>query len=161
MLSRVLVPLDGSPTMAQIISRLRQWLGGTGAVVYLLVVRPPIREVLRLEDRIIYLDELVQQERAAWQAYLLRQGSQLAYDGVVVQREVRFGDPVAATLASAERYSVHLIALVGQPQSWARRWIHRSLEEQLLAKSPVPLLVVPPTSRPAAALILRYSGIRV
>src|SRR5690349_16743668 len=112
MLSRVLVPLDGSPTMAQILPGLRQWFGGTGAVVRLLIVCPLLREVLRLEDRVMYLDELVQQERAAWLDYLLRQGSQLAYDGVVVRREVRFGDPVAESLAAAERHAVQLIAVV-------------------------------------------------
>jgi len=161
MLSRVLVPLDGSPTMAQIVPRLRQWFGGTGAVVHLLVVRPPIREVIRLEDRVVYLDELVQQEQAAWHEYLVRLGSQLAYDGIVVHRAIRFGDPVAETLGAAESHAVHLIALVGQPYSWPRRLIHQSLTEQLLAKSPVPVLIVPPASRPSASLVLRYSGIEV
>jgi nucleotide-binding universal stress UspA family protein len=161
MLSRVLVPLDGSPTMAQIIPRLRQWFGGTGAVVHLLVVRPPIREVLHLEDRVIYLDELVAQEQAAWHRYLVLQGSQLAYDGVVVHREVYFGKPVAETLAAAERHSVHLIALVGQQQSWLQRFARPTLAQQLLAQSQVPVLVVPPVSSPANGVVLRYSGIPV
>src|SRR3954451_11098105 len=97
MLSRVLVPLDGSPTMAQIIPRLRQWFGGTGAVVHLLVMRPPIREVLRLEDRIIYLDELVRQERASWHAYLLpllRQDGRTARGGP--RRAARVGTAIHA-----------------------------------------------------------------
>ena len=98
MLSHVLVPLDGSPMMAQIITPLRQWFGGTGAVVHLLVVRPPVREVLRLDDRVIYLDELIRQEQATWHDYLVRQGNQLAYDGVVVHRTVRFGDPMVESL---------------------------------------------------------------
>jgi nucleotide-binding universal stress UspA family protein len=161
MLSRVLVPLDGSPTMAQIIPRLRQWFGGTGAVVHLLVVRPPIREALRLEDRVIYLDELVQQERAAWLGYLLRQGSQLAYDGVVIQWEVRFGGPGAETLAAADLHAVHLIALVGQQQAWLQRLTRPSLAQQLLARSQVPVLVVPPVSPRATSVVLRYSGIPV
>ncbi len=161
MLSRVLVPLDGSPTMAQIIPRLRQWFGGTGALVHLLVVRPPVRELIRLEDRVIYLDELVRQEQAAWQDYLVRQGSQLACDGVVVQREVRFGAAVTECLVAAERHAVHLIALVGPQQPWPKRLIQSSLAEQLLAKSRTPVLVVPPVSDPAAGLVLRYSGIRV
>jgi nucleotide-binding universal stress UspA family protein len=161
MLSRVLVPLDGSPTMVQIIPRLRQWCGGTGAVVHLLVVRPPIREVLRLEDRVVYLDELVRQEQAAWQEYLVRQGSQPAYDGVVVHREVCFGDPVAETLAAADRHSVHLIAIVGQQRSWLQRLTRPSLAQQLLAQSHVPVLVAPPASYPTVGLVLRYSRMGV
>jgi nucleotide-binding universal stress UspA family protein len=161
MLSRVLVPLDGSPTMAQIIPRLRQWFGGTGAVVHLLLVRPPVREVLRLEDRVIYLDELVRQELTAGHHYLVRQGSQLAYDGVVVHREVRLGDPVAESLAAADRHAVQLIALVAQPQSWLQRLTRPSLAQQFLAQSQVPVLVVPPVSSPAAGFVLRYSRIQV
>jgi nucleotide-binding universal stress UspA family protein len=160
-LSRVLVPLDGSPTTAQIVPRLRQWFGGTGAVVHLLVVRPPIRDVLRLEDRVIYLDELVRQERAVWHAYLLRQGSQLAYDWIVVHREVRFGDPVTESLAAADHHAVHLIALAGQEQFWLQRLLRPSLAQQLLTQSRVPVLVVPPPSYPAAGLVLRYSRMRV
>ena len=161
MLNRVLVPLDGSPTMAQIIPRLRQWFGGTGAVVHLLVVRPSIRGVLRLEDRVIYLDDLVRQEQATWHAYLLRQGSQLAYDGVVVQREVRFGDPVTESLTAAERHAVQVIALVDPPQPGLRRLLQPSLAQQLLARSRVPVLVVPPVSSPAAGIVDRDSGLPV
>jgi nucleotide-binding universal stress UspA family protein len=161
MLSRILVPLDGSPTRAQILPRLRQWFGGTGTVVHLLVVRPPVRDVLRLEDRLVYLDELVQQERASWLDYLVRQGSQLAYDGVVVRREVRFGELLTEILAVAERRSMHLIALIGRRHSWPRRWLRLDLAEQLLATSPIPTLVVPPACRRVGSLVLRYDGISV
>jgi nucleotide-binding universal stress UspA family protein len=158
MLTRVLAPLDGSSTMAQIIPALRQWLGGTGAVVHLLLVRPPLGQALRLEDRVIYLDELLAHERATWQDYLLRQGSQLAYDGVVVQRTVCFGDPLVEVLAVARRQPVQLIALMDQEQAWPQRWLRPSLAQQLLAQSPVPVLVVPATARPTARLLPRFSG---
>jgi nucleotide-binding universal stress UspA family protein len=156
MLTRVLAPLDGSPTSAEIFPPLRQWLGGTGAVVHLLLVRPPVRQTLRLEDRVIYLDELLAHERATWQDYLLRQGSQLAYDGMIVHREVRFGDPVVETLAVVQRQPVQLIALVDQLQAWPQRWLCPSLAERLLTRSPVPVLVMPPAARPTARLLPRY-----
>ena len=158
MLSRVLAPLDGSPTMAQILPVLRQMLGGTGAVVQLLVVRPPIQGPIRLDDRLLCLDELLHTEQATWRDYLLRQASKLAYDGIVVQRTVRFGDPLTEILSAAERSPVQLIALVAPQQSWPERLVRPSLAQQLLAQSPVPVLVVPPVSRPAATLIPRYSG---
>jgi nucleotide-binding universal stress UspA family protein len=120
-----------------------------------------VREVLQLEDRVIYLDELVQQERASWHRYLVRQGSQLAFDGVVVRWEICFGDPAAEILAAAERHAVHLIALVGQQQSWLQRLTRPSLAQQLLTQSRVPVLVVPPGSSPAGGLVLRYSRMQV
>jgi nucleotide-binding universal stress UspA family protein len=161
MLSRVLVPLDGSPTTVQIIPTLRQMLGGTGALVHLLVVRPPVREPLRLPDRLIYLDELVQQEQAVWQDYLARQGSQLAYDGIVVHRTVRFGDPLTEILAVAERHSMHLIALLADGQAWPERLLHPSLAQQLLARSRVPVLAVPSICHPTPGFVPRYSGVPV
>src|SRR5207248_433657 len=114
MWSRVLVLLDGSPTMAQIVPTLQELLGGTGALVHLLTVRPPVREPLHLPDRVVYIDELIQQERALWLDYLARQASHLAYNGIVVHRTVRFGDPLAEVLTAVERHGMHMIALVAQ-----------------------------------------------
>ena len=158
MLSRVLALLDGSPTMAEIIPMLRQMWGGTGAVVHLLLVRPPIQGPLRLDDRLLYLDELLQTEQATWRDYLMRQGSQLAYDGIVVRRTVRLGDFLMEVLAAAECQPVQLIALVAQQEGWPKRLVRPSLAQQLLAQSPVPVLVVPPASHPEARLIPRYSS---
>jgi nucleotide-binding universal stress UspA family protein len=161
MLSRVLVPLDGSPVMTQILPTLRQMLGGTGAAVHLLVVRQPVQQPLYLADRVIYLDELLQQEQAAWQDYLTRQAGQLAYDGIVVQRTVRFGDPLTEILAVAHGQSMHLIALIARPEPWPQRLFRPSLAHQLLVQSPVPVLVVPAAHPPSLDLVARYSGVPV
>ena len=161
MLSRVLVPLDGSPVMTQILPTLRQMLGGTGAIVHLLVVRPPIRQPHYLADRVIYLDELLRQEQAAWQDYLTRQAGQLAYDGIVVKRTVRFGDPLTEILALAHRQSMHLIAITARQQPWPQRLFRPCLAHQLLVQSPVPVLVVPATRLPSLDLVARYSGVPV
>src|SRR5438874_12925213 len=132
MFVRILVPLDGSPAMAEVLPTLRQLVGGTGAAVYLLLVRPPVRGPVQVGDRLIYLDELLVQERATWRDYLVRQATQLAYDGIVVRRGVHFGDPLAETLAVAERHKVHLIALVAQRHSWPQCLFRPSLAQQLL-----------------------------
>jgi nucleotide-binding universal stress UspA family protein len=161
MLSRVLVPLDDSPTTVQIIPTLRQMLGGTGALVHLLAVRPPVRKPVRLPDRLIYLDELVQQEQAVWQDYLARQGSQLAYDGIVVHRMVRFGDPLTEILAVSDRHGMHLIALVAERQAGIECLLRPGLSQQLLARSRVPVLVVPSICPPAPGFVPRYSGVPV
>jgi nucleotide-binding universal stress UspA family protein len=160
-LSRILVPLDGSPAMAEIIPSLRQLVGGTGATVHLLIVRPPVRELMRRGDRVVYLDELLLEEQAAWQHYLARQGSQLAYDGVVVRHEVRFGDPLAETLAAAQHHAVHLIAVVAQPQRPVERIIRPHLAQRLLEQSVVPVLAVPSWQPPRQGMVLRYGRVPV
>jgi hypothetical protein len=77
-LNRILVPLDGSPAMATIIPTVRHLVSGTGAVVHLLSVRPPLRELAPRRRPLVHLDELLHQELAAWHDCLTQQGSQLA-----------------------------------------------------------------------------------
>jgi nucleotide-binding universal stress UspA family protein len=161
MLSRILVPLDGDPTTTEVLPSLRALVGGTGAEVHLLAVRPPLRELAQLEERDLYLDELLREEDAIWLDYLARQGSQLAYDGVVVRREVRFGDPLAETLAAAERHAVHLIALAARPQQAVQRALHPNLVQQLLAQSVVPVLAVPALPPPESGAVLESHGVPV
>jgi nucleotide-binding universal stress UspA family protein len=180
MLTRLLASLDGSPATDAIIPALRQLVGGTGALVHLLVVRPPVRlpdwrgdrlpsveEVLipgvlgmplrsvRPEPR-PYLDTLLARESATWLTYLRRIGSALAYDGVVVQHEIRFGDPFRETLAVAERHALNLIVLEAQPQSWVERLWRPSLAQKLLAQPDVPVLTVPPVRPTQRGGALRF-----
>jgi hypothetical protein len=89
------------------------------------------------------LDEVLRQELAAWHDYLAHLGSQLAYDGIIVKREVRFGDALGETLAVARRHATHLIALVAQPQRWLQRHWRPNLVQQLLAQPAIPVLAVP------------------
>jgi nucleotide-binding universal stress UspA family protein len=161
MLSRILVPLDGDPTTTEILPSLRALVGGTGAEVHLLAVRPPLRELAELEEREVYLDELLREEQAIWQDYLARQASQLAYDGVVVRREVRFGDPLAETLAAAERHAVHLIALAARPQQAVQRALRPNLAQQLLAQSAVPVLAVPAWPASEHGAVFQYHRVAV
>ena len=161
MLSRILVPLDGSPTMAAIVPTVRHLVGGTGAVVHLLAVRPPLHRPAQVGDKIVPIDELMVQERAVWHDYLGRQASQLAYDGVVVRREVRFGDQLAETLATAQRHAVQLIALGARSQPWLQRILRPNLAQQLLAQPLVPVLAVPPPPSAAHGGVLRHSRVAV
>ena len=180
MLNRLLVPLDGSPAMAAVLPRVRELVGGTGAVVHLLAIRPSIHKLVRRQDRLVgtdtllltgltgwpdywraessYLEDTVRQEQAVWQEYQVRQGSQLAYDGVVVQREVRFGDPLLTTFAAAQTHAAHLIVVAAQPQRWPRRLLRPNLAQQLLTQSAVPVLAVPPWRPPLPAGALGYGS---
>ncbi len=180
MLRRVLVPLDGSQPVGVLIPVLRQLMSGTGGLVHLLAVRPPLRLPARERPAFVHahdlmtaaaptpalveappprrvcLDELLVQERAYWLDHLRRQGSQLAYDGVVVQREVRFGDAVAETLAAAERQAVHLIAVAAQPQTWIERLLRPNLAQRLLREAVMPVLTVPAARPLWQGVVLRY-----
>ncbi|HLI28391.1 MAG TPA: universal stress protein [Chloroflexota bacterium] len=159
MLDRILIPLDGSAAAEEAIAALRPFVAGTGAVVHLLVVRPPIREVVRSERGVVYLDELLRDEAAAWRDYLVRKGSELAYNGVVVRHEVRFGEPVAETLAAAVRHGVQLIAVAAPAQPWWQRLARPSLAQRLLAQAAIPVLTVPVGRPLSGQAVLRYRSL--
>lgn len=157
MLERVLVPLDGTPAMATILPVVRELVGGTGAVAHLVVVRPAPTRPEQRGDRMVYLDELLAEARGEWTQYLMHHGSQLAYDGVIVRGEVRFGEPLAETLAAAARHAVHLIAVAAAPQAWLERVLRPNLAHQLVAQSAVAVLSVPPCRPPRYGMVLRHS----
>jgi hypothetical protein len=107
-------------------------------------------------DRIVPLDELLCEESTQAHDYLRRLGSHLAYDGIVVHREVRFGDPLTETLAAVERHGVQAVVLAGhEPRRSLFRatWGHR-----LLAQAIVPVVVLPHSSAPPPRARLQYGG---
>lgn len=176
MLDQILIPLDGSATLAAAVPAVRQLVGGSGALVHLLAVRPPVRCPAPTTDWVLYLDELlvpgmalpparrppgpclddlVARERAIWLEYLRREGSPLAYDGVVVQCAVRFGDPLGETLAAAREHAVRLIVVGTEPQGPLARALRPGLAQRLLAQSTVPVLTVPTVHPRWPAVALR------
>ncbi len=165
MIRRILVPLDGTDAAGAVMPTVRHLVGGTGSVVYLLGVSPLPRPAAGgsiwslhhesaitatvlgvadgVADRSLSFDHTLVREHAGLDRYLARHGSQLAYDGIVVRRDVRFGDPRREILAAARRHAVHLIVLAPQSESWWQRLRRPSLTQQLIRSSPVPVLVAP------------------
>ncbi len=156
MFRRILVPLDGTPAMATALPTLRRWISGTGAVVHLLVVRPMPRLPWHPDGPPLYLDDLLRIEHATWQQYLVHHGSALAYDGIVVHREVRFGAQAPEILAAADRHDAHLIALAPPRQTWRQRLFAVPLSQQLAARARVPVLLLPPADPRAGGAVFHY-----
>jgi nucleotide-binding universal stress UspA family protein len=161
MLNRILVPLDGGPAMASALPAIRHLVGGTGAVVHLLLVRPLPRLPCRRADGVLYLDDLLRIEQATWQDYLVHHGSALAYDGIVVRREVRFGALVNETLAAADRHGARLIALAESSPGGLRRFLRPSLADQLSRRVRIPIMVLPRSDDPPRGLSLRQRRVAV
>jgi nucleotide-binding universal stress UspA family protein len=161
MLNRILGPLECRASLATLLPPLRLVVGGTGALVHLLMVRPLVRCAEYCGGRLLYLDELMLQERTFCLDYLARSGSQLAYDGVVVDREVRFGDPLAETLAAVERHAMHLIALTARRQPWPERLLRPNPARRLLSHASSPVLTVPAERPRWQGVVLRYDRVPV
>jgi hypothetical protein len=160
MFNHILVPLDQRSGAVGAMSSIRHWLGGTGATVCLLAVRRPVREIERRGDQIVHLDELMREEYAHCRDYLVRLGSHLAYDGIIVQREVRFGELVTETLSVARQHGVQAIVLTG-PEQPRRSLFRTSWVHQLLAAAELPVLVMPQSCAASPRTGLRYRSVPV
>src|SRR4051794_29172497 len=183
MIRRILVPLDGCDSAGVVLPAVRQLVGGTGAVVHLLAVRPlprlrPPRSLwwanpesmiaasllnapAGTPTRAESYDAVLRREHAALDRTLLRHGSELAYDGIVVRRQVRFGDPLEETLAVARREAIHLILVAPRAQHWWDRLRRPSLTQQLLDRSPVPVMVAAGEEARRRRGAMRYEGAAV
>ena len=161
MLNRILVPLDGSPTMIGALPAIGHLVGGTGAAVHLLLVRPLPRLSRQRDEWPLYLDDLLRIEQATWRDYLLHHGSALAYDGIVVRREVRFGALLDETVAAADRHAAHLIALSEPPVTGIPQLLHRSLADQLATRVRIPVMRLPTDDAPARGVALRHRRVAV
>src|SRR5207245_8958283 len=61
--------------------------------------------------------------------------------GFAVSSEVRFGDPGAVALDTAQAWGAEAIALVDAPARGARRWLTRNVADNIIQKSTIPVLV--------------------
>lgn len=183
MIRRILVALDGADGEDAVIPAARHLVGGTGAVVHLLATRPlPTPAANRSvwafnpesivtstlfgspgsgDEPPVSFDKVLTREHAIVDRYLARFGSQLAYDGMVVRREIRFGDACAEIIAAARRHAAQLIMLAPHSQGWWDRLRRRGLVQQLIHAAPVPVLVASTAQAGTNWAALRYGRVAV
>jgi nucleotide-binding universal stress UspA family protein len=136
MLERIVVPLDGSMTAEAILPHLRRILHRKDAEVVLVraVVPPPMENSL----------EVAEAGLAAAREYLLGKQETLEQAGVRVKSVVRVGSPLGLILDVVEEEKATMIAVATHGASGLPRLLLGSVAEQVLRKSPVPVLVVRP-----------------
>jgi nucleotide-binding universal stress UspA family protein len=145
----VLVLVDGS-TAWRVVPWIRRLLAPAGGDARLLLVLPPARAVTAAGRTIVFADQQEQSERLAAHFFLSGFVSRLCGEGVAASAEVRFGKPAAATLEAARDWGADAIAVVDSPARGWRRWFTRTVVDEILNHSPVPVLVTR-TSRQRAA----------
>ncbi len=128
-LDRVLVPLDGSRIAERVLESL-PLLGRTSWHLVLLHVREPrarrIEADVPGDDPQVYLEHVAQRLQAS---------------GYTVETVVADGHPERVIVEVAERQAVDLIAMVTHGWSGLRDVVMGSTAEQVLAHTPVPVLV--------------------
>lgn len=136
MLERILVPLDGSVTAEAILPHVRRLLRRHDSELVLLCVAnpPPVEEQMTILEASI----------AAAREYIMGVKTRLEQQGVRVKAEARVGPPAGTILDVAGEEGVSLIALATHGRTGLKRALFGSVAEQILRKSPVPVLAVRP-----------------
>lgn len=124
MFNTILVPLDGSPQAAAALPLARTLASTTGGSVVLVRVVPRSALILGLDP------------------YLL--GIAREFDGMNVRSVVRHGAPAQEILAAARDQSADLIVMATHGRSGLQRTVVGSIAEQVLTRSPVPVVLTRP-----------------
>ena len=142
MYKRILVPLDGSPLAAGILPHVTGLAKSVGAEMVLL--RVAFARIFPGQDPIQTQVTAVQEA----EEYVVGLAKELQSQGVKAEAKVRYGDPVEEILDHVAWDHIDLIAMATHGRTGVMRVVMGSVVEQVLRRTPVPMLVhrvaVPP-----------------
>jgi len=143
MVTRILVPLDGSVLAEQAIS-CAAMLGRrlpAELVLFRAVSMPPdVRQVLDSAD--LKVEALVEQVEAEANDYLLGLADSLRETGLSVHRVVQHGPAAEAIVDYAGQMDIQLIVMATHGYTGLKRWRHGSVAERVLQAASAPVLLV-------------------
>ena len=128
MIHRVLVPTDGSPRDDEAIALARHLADRFAASIVL----------LRVEEPLVSLDEVVTDHHA-----LEARVRGLRAAGLDVRHVVGYGQPATRIAEAADELRADLIVMAPHQRTHLEAWLHPSVTAHAVARSPVPLLVLP------------------
>ena len=165
MISRILVPLDGSPVAESILPTVQVFARLTGAAVTLFqAAEPPERPIgspspeqlvaeslhvagPRDEGATASVADLEQQAGGRAHTYLVGIAQQLQRQGVEAHTRVGQGRAADAIVAAAGEYD--LVAMGTHGRGGVDRWVYGSVADKVLRGASVPVLLI--RAGPAAA----------
>jgi nucleotide-binding universal stress UspA family protein len=145
MLRSILVPLDGSPFSASALPVAAALAARHGATLHLVAAYTPIVVPLPFPGAPTYDTRFDEEQRAALRTALQGYaGRLLAEGGVAATSAVIDGDPAEVLAGEAGRRGVDLIVMTTHGRGgFDRAWLG-SVADELLRRSPVPLLLSRP-----------------
>lgn len=146
---QILVALDSSTASERVLPWASRIARGWGASVHLVVICLPVTSVVGQ-----WSAAFIDQERTRVTGETLTRLEVLAArfedDSVPVTTEMRFGDPVETILALAREGAAGLVALPAAPPISPLTPWPMTVNEEVLRRSAIPVLIAPGGDRPAA-----------
>jgi nucleotide-binding universal stress UspA family protein len=147
LISRILLPLDGSEAGEAAITRAKELKSRLEAEVILLGVVPTgqhIRTVGGL-DYILFPEQEIEAYRAEAREYLEKVYKRLKRGKGELKVEIRLGEVTKEILDFAREKRVNLIAISSHGHSGMTKWVFGSTAQKIMQDSPIPVLVVKAT----------------
>jgi len=145
MYTRILVPIDGSPTSDRALAEAGQLALLTGAQVRLLHIVDPVAHASGFERPEIYRQEVQPQARRAGDDLLERSRATLAGQGIAVETlllESRGASVARLVVGHAGEWNASVIVLGTQGRHGLERMLMGSDAEQIARHAAVPVLLV-------------------
>jgi nucleotide-binding universal stress UspA family protein len=139
MITRILIPLDGSVTAEQVVPYARTFARGLKIPVELLAV-VDAGALLTSVETARFFDNLAEQESHKSKGYLERIAERFA--GSRVKRSVEQGSAAEAIIEKAAADKSTLITMTTHGRSGLNRWLLGSVAEKVLRATTNPLLLV-------------------
>jgi len=145
MYEKILVPLDGSAFSERALpmaGALAQVMGSD-----LVLMRAAVASIFPGADPTNAQCQAVEEV----QSYLANLAIGLAEQGLRVDIAAPYGDAADSIVLEAGLRAANLVVMCTHGRSGLGRWIYGSVAEQVLARSPVPVLLVRPTGEPLSS----------
>lgn len=148
MISRILVPLDGSELAEGAIPLAVDLARRYGAELILVrTTQVPDLAVDVTTIPVASLEELRREEVQGMRSYLESWQARIAGDGVSCRIVTRVDAAAEGILAQAAEDDVSLIAMSTHGRSGFQRWVQGSVAERVARGAPCPVLLVRPARR--------------
>jgi nucleotide-binding universal stress UspA family protein len=147
LISRILLPLDGSDGGEAAITRVKELKSKLEAEVTLLDVVPEAQDMRTIGgiDHILYPETEIETFKKEAREYLDGVYKRLQPGKGELKAEIRSGKVVKEILKYAKKKKASLIAIASHGHSGMTKWVFGSTAQKVIEDSPIPVLVVKST----------------
>lgn len=144
LISRILLPLDGSEAGEAAITRVKELKFRFEAEVILLEVVPEGRHIRTIGglDYILFPEQELETFKAEARGYLDKVYKRMQRGKGELKVEIKSGEVVKEILNFARKKKASLIAISSHGHSGMTKWVFGSTAQEIIQNSPIPVLVV-------------------
>lgn len=142
MYTKILAPLDGSERAEAILNHVEDIAQRYKARVVLLSVLEPIQTVVAPDGIYVPSEDIIEERKAALEAYLLEKQEQLQAKGIDVKVMVAYGRIIDEICEIASDENIDLVAMASHGRTGLSRVFYGSVAAGVLHRIDRPLLLI-------------------